>query len=510
MADECSPVNVGVDLPFGSRTYAPDPVLGPASAPDLFSSDYDRSRDEVAEQDGIAVPYGEIVKVLEALGPDLLERRRLAAESYQRAHSVDFRVTGESIRRSFPVDVIPRIVGQAEWDSLSRGLEQRARTLDALLCDVYGQAAAIRDDVLPDWVLEVPGFNPAGRAFAHQRHRAQVCGTDLVRDPTGRWLVLEDNVRMPSGLAYAIQNRRMTDDVMPDLPRPSGVCDVSPAPLLLRDALRSSAPDRTFGEPRVALLSEGPSGSAWFEHTMLADEMGIDLALAEDLLVDEGCLYETTSGVARKVDVVYLRMSEAELMTATGADGLALGPRLVGAVEAGEVAVANALGNGVADDKAVYSHLPSLIRYYLGEEPILETVPTYLCRYEDQLRLVISRLDQLVLKPVDGYGGSGVVVGSTASDNELDLVRRQILEQPASWIAQEIVELSTHPTMTDSGPEPRHVDLRAFVFVSDATVVAPAALTRVAPEGSMIVNSSRGGGSKDTWIVCGASARQRS
>lgn len=504
MVDESSPADVGA----GGRAYASDGEPAPAGRPELFSPDYDWSRDEVVERGGVAAAYGDVVKALETLGPDAIARRREAAEGYQQAHGVGFRVTGESEHRSFPVDVLPRIVEEAEWDLLSRGLEQRARTLDALLCDVYGEAAAVRDEVLPSWVFDVPGFSPAGRAFGSQVHRAPVCGTDLVRDAGGRWWVLEDNVRVPSGLGYAIQNRRMTDEVMPELPRPPGLCDVSAAPMLLRAALRDTAPDRTSGESRIVLLSEGPGGSAWFEHSMLAAEMGIELVLAGDLMVEEERLYETTRGTRRTVDVVYFRMSDLELMTATGADGLPLGPRLLAAVEAGNVAVANALGNGVADDKAVYSRIPSLIDYYLAEKPILEPVPTYLCRYEDDLQLVMSRLDRLVLKPVDGYGGNGVVVGSMASESELNLVRNQILASPASWIAQEIVELSTHPSMTDRGPRARHVDLRAFVFVSDVTVVAPAALTRVAPEGSMIVNSSRGGGSKDTWIVCGSSGRR--
>lgn len=501
----------GVRTGPGSQGGTGPHGTGSGSRPPSLFDAYRSSGDEVVQDGTVAAPYLDVVHALDRLGPGTLARRRLAAQSYQQSHGVEFRVTGDPVPRTFPVDPIPRVVAEAEWSALSRGLEQRARALDALLCDVYGEQAAIRDGALPRWVAEVPGYSLVGSAFRGQPHRAQVCGMDLVRDAGGAWHVLEDNVRVPSGLAYAIHNRRMVDAVMPELPRPLGLCDASRSAAMLRSALGASAPARVSGEARVVLLSEGPGGSAWFEHSMLASEMGVDIVLARELLVEVDCVYQLRQGAPRlPVDVIYLRMSESELSTAAGADGLPLGPRLVAAARAGRVAVANALGNGVADDKAVYSYLPAMIQYYLGEKPVLGTVPTYLCRQEEHRRHVVSHLGELVLKPVDGYGGSGVVVGSMASEEELDALRGEILAHPASWIAQETVQLSTHPNMSERGLEARHVDLRAFVLVSDVAAVAPAALTRVAPAGSMIVNSSRGGGSKDTWLVCGASGGRRS
>ena len=300
-----------------------------------------------------------------------------------------------------------------------------------------------------------------------------------------------------------MQNRRLMDAVLTDVPRPDGLLDVEGAPGMLRAALEAAALPSAPDSPSVALLSEGPEGPAWFEHRMLGEEMGVPVAVSTEILVDDDAVHVLREGRRRRVDVLYLRIDEDALLHAAGADGRPLGPALRRAVDAGRIALANAPGNGVGDDKAVYAFVPRLVEYYLGERPLLDAVPTYLCSDRDQLHDVLERLDRLVLKPVDGYGGEGVMIGPLAADAELEE------GDPASApggaapvpIAQETIELSTHPSFDGERLVPRHVDLRAFVFSGSSVEVAPAALSRVAPPGSMVVNSSRGGGSKDTWLL---------
>jgi len=328
-----------------------------------------------------------------------------------------------------------------------------------------------------------------------------VAGVDLVRDVGGNWCVLEDNIRVPSGIGYAMQNRRLTTSVLPELPVPEGLLSVEPTPALLLRVLREAARPAAGDDPRVVVLSEGPDDVAWFEHRMLADEMGVPLVRSTELFVEDTRLYRLRDGKRRPVDVVSLRMGEDALVHAPGADGMPLGPSLVSALHEDTVTLANALGNGIGDDKAVYAYVPRLIEYYLGEKPLLADVPTYLCGIPAQAGEVLGRLDELVCKPVDGYGGDRIVIGPHASAEELAAVRRQIVAAPHRWVAQEVVSLSTHPVFDGHQLAARHVDLRAFVFSGSSPVVAPAALTRVAPAGSMIVNSSRGGGSKDTWLL---------
>lgn len=303
-------------------------------------------------------------------------------------------------------------------------------------------------------------------------------------------------------MAYAMENRAVSDSIMADLPRPVGLVDVAGLPEMLAEVLRYAAPARAGSDPSVVLLSEGPGGPAWFEHRRLGAQMGVPVVTVAELLVqDDSVNYLDVDGNARGVDVVYVRMGESDLAEAAGADGRRLWPGLVRALRSGRVAVANGFGNGVGDDKAIYSFVGDFIRYYLGETPILSSVPTYLCSIPDQLALVLGRLDELVVKPVDGLGGAGVVVGPEASEFELGRVKAEIEAQPGRWIAQETISLSTHPCFDSARPSPRHVDLRAFVFLSDQARVAPAALSRVAPPDTMVVNSSRGGGAKDSWLL---------
>ncbi len=463
---------------------------------------YHRSGDEVLATEQPAPGYAGVMHVLENLGPAELRRRERLRDEEQRTRGVTFGVPGRATRRLFPVDLVPRIVPADDWSALKAGLVQRAKALDAFLHDVYDERAVVNDGVLPAWVVEsAPGLRSIGALLNRQKVRAHVCGMDLVRDGEGGWFLLEDNLRVPSGLGYALQNRRLSDDVMGDLPRPPGLLQVEGVPALLRETLRAAALPAAGDEPAIAVLSEGPEGSAWFEHRMLGEEMGVPVVGTTDLVVDGDTVYHMRDGGRSRVDVLYLRVDEDALLHATGADGRPLGPGLLSAVVAGRVALANALGNGVGDDKAVYGFVPQMIDYYLGEEPLLGSLKTYLLGVRDQREEVLGRLGELVLKPVDGYGGQGVLIGPLAGDEELAATRRQILTAPHRWIAQEMVSLSTHPNFDGQAMQPRHVDLRAFVFHGEQLTVAPAALTRVAPEGSMVVNSSRGGGAKDTWLL---------
>ncbi len=446
------------------------------------------------------------LETLAALGSATLRDRAAVLEREKASAGVVFRSTGQDKAAAFPVDLVPRIVTGEEWSRLQGGTAQRARALDAFLQDIYGDAAIVRDGVLPGWLVSrSPGHRPAGSAQPRSTRRAHVCGFDVVRDGDGRWLLLEDNVRVPSGVAFAIQNRRLMARVLPELTAAASLLDPEEAPALLRRMLEESAPPRLPSDtPTIVLLTEGPTDSAFFEHRMLADTMGVPLVVPADLLVDDHVVWRVEGSRRHRVDVVYLRI-EDQLAHRAGADHLALGPQLLQAMAAGTVTLANAPGNGIADDKAIYAYVPRFIDYYLGERPLLEQVPTYHCADPDQRSAVLDRLEQLVVKPVDGYGGLGVVIGPRASDEELARARALIVQQPGRWIAQETVSLSTHPTfapgLRGGKLHPRHVDLRVFVYYGAEPIVVPAALTRVAPPDSLVVNSSRGGGAKDTWLV---------
>ncbi|WP_211247357.1 carboxylate--amine ligase/circularly permuted type 2 ATP-grasp protein [Cryptosporangium arvum] len=458
--------------------------------------------DEVIASDGSVVPvYEPMLQLLERLGAGGIRDREKERDAEQRSHRMTFRVAGETTARLFPLDVIPRIVSGEDWEALGRGLVQRARALDAFLKDVYADREVVEDGVIPAWVVDgAPGLLPLA-ALIRQPVRAHIAGMDLVHDAAGNWSVLEDNLRVPSGLGYSVANRRLTDHIWPDLPRPAGLHSVETLPALLRSTLEAAAPPRTSTSPQIVVLSQGPVDSAWFEHQLLAEEMGVPVVRTTDLVVDDRTVYLHRHGTRRRVDVIYLRLDEDTLVHAPAGDGRPLGPPLLSAVGAGTVTLANAPGNGVGDDKAIYAYVPDFIEYYLGEKPILAHVPTYLCGDAEQRDEVLRRLGELVVKPVDGYGGEGVLIGPRATEEELDAVRRQIKAAPHRWIAQETMHLSTHPVFDGNRLTPRHVDLRAFVFMGENPTVAPAALTRVAPEGSLVVNSSRGGGAKDTWIL---------
>jgi carboxylate-amine ligase len=445
--------------------------------------------------------HAAVMEALVAMSPGRLLEREAILEREKATAGVVFRPTGQKTPSSYPVDIVPRILTGEDWSRLQGGTAQRARALDAFVADVYGDQAIIRDGIVPAWLVnESPGYRLAGKAPHARQRRIQVSGFDVVHDVDGRWLVLEDNVRVPGGAGYAIQNRRLMRRALPDLMPLVDLLDPEEAPGILRRALEESAPPRAAsGPPAIVLLGSGPEDSAYFEHRMLADAIGAPVVVSTDLLVEDDIVWHVREKSRQRVDVIYSRMDDL-LTKIAGADRQALGSKLAAAVRAGNVTVANAMGNGVADDKAIYAYVPKLIEYYLGEHPLLEQVRTYHLADPEQKAEVLARLDELVVKPVDGYGGLGVVIGPRATDQELAEVRALIDEQPARWIAQETVSLSTHPTLERGVFRPRHVDLRVFVYYGTEAIVVPAALTRVAPAGSMVVNSSRGGGAKDTWI----------
>jgi carboxylate-amine ligase len=440
--------------------------------------------------------YGWMFRALERLGTPGMNAAVSALRSEQRARGVTFRVTDDEPNQLFPLDPVPRIVTAEDWAQLTPGLIQRVRALEAFLHDAYGAQAIIRDGVLPASVItSSPGWSQSGR-LAGSVVRSAISGIDLVRDSAQGWLVLKDNLRVPSGIGYAITSRRLIRSVLPDLEPPAGMMPLEDVPELLRAALLASAPEGGDGAG-LALLSAGPADAAFYEHRLLAEQMAIPLLTLRDLTV-------TSSGVyarGQRVIVIYRRVDETTMLCASGADGRPLGPALSAALSRGQVTVLNALGNGIADDIQVYAYVPAMITYYLGEKPLLNNVPTYPCADPHHLNEVLDRLDELIVKPVGGSEGHGMVIGPDASSVELAGLAARIRAHPQAWVAQELVCLSTHPTFTGDQLEPRAVDLRVFVLLGDRAVVAPAALTRVACRGSRIVNSSCGGGAKDTWIL---------
>jgi glutamate---cysteine ligase / carboxylate-amine ligase len=469
------------------------PGAGPARrAVTEMLAGYDASCDEAIVFDGSARgPYGMVLTALDRIGADGLRDRERQRDEVQRGLGMTFHLEDEE-DRLFPFDLVPRVVAAEDWEFLRTGLTQRVRALEAFLQDAYGERAAVQDGVVPAWAIDdSPGLHRAGYRVPPGVVRCAVAGIDLVSDGAGRWTVLEDNLRVPSGIGYAMANRWLAARVLPELVLAAHTPSPGRAVAMLKAAL-------TTASAGAALITLGPEDSAFFEHRLLADEMDIPLVRPGELLVD-GDGVRTTGG--DRLCVLYRRIDEDELFDADGADGRPLGPGLLDAVERGALRLANAPGNGVADDKALYAYVPRLVEYYLGERPLLPNVPTYLCRDSGQRAEVLDRLEELVAKPVDGYGGQGVVIGPDASARELAEVRGLIEADPDRWVAQETVRLSTHPTFVKGGLEPRAVDLRVFVCSGDDPVVVPMALTRVAPAGSRIVNSSQGGGSKDTWLM---------
>ncbi|MFP5224224.1 MAG: circularly permuted type 2 ATP-grasp protein [Actinomycetota bacterium] len=464
--------------------------------------------DEAFEPDCTPRPhYATVLETIQKLGCEELERRAELQDTMQRSRGITFRVykEGTPAERTFPLDLVPRIIPADEWADLEAGLIQRVQAMNLFLEDIYGEQQILHDGVIPPWVvLSSPQFQR--RAWGIKPPlgvHVHVAGLDLVRGDDGSWQVLEDNLRVPSGASYVIENREVLTRVLPELFGQMPVRPVDHYPSLLREALRSVAPPSAGHEPTIVLLTPGVHNSAYFEHSLLARHMGVTLVEGPDLLVDSDVVWMRTTEGKQRVDVIYRRLDDEFL------DPLALRPDsllgvagLLGAARAGQVTIANAVGNGVADDKAAFAFVPDMIRFYLNEEPKLASIPTYLCAEPDQLEMVLQRLDQLVVKPVDASGGYGMLIGPAADDKQIVDFREQLRRNPRGFIAQEVVRLSRHPTLLDGRLRPRHVDLRPFIIQGDRVQVLPGGLTRVAlPEGSLVVNSSQGGGSKDTWVL---------
>ncbi len=440
---------------------------------------------------------------------ELTGRTEALASSYL-AQGVTFDFAGEE--RPFPLDAVPRVISGSEWKTIDAGVQQRVRVLEAFLADIYGPKAAIRDGVIPASLITssthfhraASGIDPANGV------RIQVSGIDLVRDEAGSWRVLEDNVRVPSGVSYVISNRRVMTQTLPELFQKMRIQPVAEYPNRLLAALRAAAPSGV-AEPVVVVLTPGVYNSAYFEHTLLARLMGLELVEGRDLFCIGGKVYMRTTSGPRRVDVIYRRVDDEFLDPLTFRPDSVLGPPgLIAAARLGNVTLANAVGNGVADDKLVYTYMPELTRYYLSEDPIIENVKTWRLEEPGALEEVLDRLDELVVKPVDGSGGKGLVVGPRATAKELDDLRKKLIKDPRGWIAQPVVQLSTIPTLVEGGLRPRHADLRPFAVNDGKKVwVLPGGLTRVAlPEGELVVNSSQGGGSKDTWVIGGEKPKE--
>jgi carboxylate-amine ligase len=474
------------------------PPSGPVPARPVLRRYRARAGDEGVAASALPRPaYRPVVEFFEGLGPDGVHERESERDRWVAEHRLDFGVAGAKL--PFRVDLVPRIVQRHEWAGLEAGLVQRARAIEAFLHDVYGERRILRDRVLPESaVLDTPGWRQEAERLPPGTLRAPIQGFDLVRNEYGGWRVLEDNLRNPSGVGYAIAVRQLTDAVLPDLPRPEHLADPATALERLRSTVLAGAKPGTRG----ALLSSGPVSSAWFEHQRLADGAGLLLMEADDLDVRGGQVVHRGTGTA--IGALYLRL-DVELTDLLDSTGRPVGADAFEVAAAGGVSLVNAPGNGVADDKAMYRSVPELIGYYLEERPLLESVPTYRTRDRNERYAVLERVGELVTKPVDGSGGRGVLIGPVADAAEVAARRAEIAEHPGAWVAQEVVPLSSVPALEDGFLQPRHVDLRAFVYATGRRrrdyALADVALTRVAPEGSLVVNSSRGGGAKDTWIV---------
>ncbi len=458
------------------------------------------------DADGAARPhYQALFEQLARLSSEEFAERRCAVDAAFVSQGIGFTVYehSEGIERIFPFDLIPRIIPRAEWDLLERGLTQRVHALDLFLRDVYHEQRILRQRRIPAELVfgarhfrrEMVGIMPPGEVYAH------VAGIDVIRDERGDYLVLEDNLRSPSGASYMLENRQAMKRSFADLVERCGVLGIDQYPQELLAVLCSVAPPVSLN-PTVVLLSPGVYNSAYFEHSFLARQMGIELVEGGDLVCHDDVVYTRTTRGLERVDVIYRRVDDDFLDPLVFRKDSQLGaPGLLNAYRAGNVTLANAPGTGVGDDKAVYAYVPEMIRYYLGEEPLLENVPTYLAAEEDDRRFILAHLDELVVKAVDASGGYGMLVGPSSTKAERAAFRRRILSNPREFIAQPTIALSRHPIFADE-LRPAHVDLRPFVLHGGRISVVPGGLTRAALRpGSLVVNSSQGGGSKDTWVL---------
>jgi uncharacterized circularly permuted ATP-grasp superfamily protein len=464
--------------------------------------------DELRDEHGHPRPAAaDVLAVVEQLGVEELRSRQAAAAADILTMGITFTVysEGSNIDRAWPFDVIPRIIEATEWAGIANGLVQRLVALNHFIDDVYNDRRVVVDGVFPADLLddsvnyrpECQGVHPKFGVWAH------ICGSDLVRDADGTMYVLEDNLRVPSGVSYVIENRAVAKKAFPEVFARQSIAPVDAYTDELNKLLVSLAPDGV-SDPSIAVLTPGIFNSAYFEHSFLAQRMGATLVEGSDLTVsDDDRVYMRTIDGLEPVDVIYRRIDDLFLDPEVFRPDSALGVAgLMRAWKAGNVGIANAPGAGVADDKVVYAWVPEFIRYYLGEEPLIPNVPTFRCQYDEERRFVLDNLRELVLKPANESGGYGILIGNRATDAQLEAQVEAIGSDPRNWVAQPILQLSTAPTLCGDAVEPRHVDLRPFILTGETSYVTAGGLTRVAlPKGSLVVNSSQGGGSKDTWIV---------
>ncbi len=464
--------------------------------------------DEMAGSgDGVRPPYRALQAWLAEHALSNLQEKRKEAETIFKRLGITFAVYGDAqaVERLIPFDIIPRILSAEEWRLISRGLEQRVRALNAFLYDIYHRQEIVRAGRVPSWLCihnsafepEMVGFAPPRRVYAH------IVGIDLVRVGEDEFYVLEDNTRTPSGVSYMLENRETMMRMFPELFASYRVAPVDSYPELLLRTLQSVAPRGVEGEPSIVLLTPGIYNSAFFEHSFLADHMGVELVEGHDLYIKDGLVYMRTTQGPQRVDVIYRRVDDGFLDPLVFRRDSLLGvPGLMDAYRAGAVTIVNAPGAGIADDKSIYMYLPEMIRFYTGQEPILKNVPTYSCGDSEGLKYTLDHLPELVVKEVHGSGGYGMLVGPAATAAEREAFAARIKANPANYIAQPTLALSACPTLVEKGIAPRHVDLRPFVLVGDQVRLTPGGLTRVAlREGSLVVNSSQGGGTKDTWVL---------
>ena len=489
----------------GARTRSRK-AAAPASLFDGYGSAarYPGAFDEMFDADGgVRTPYRGLHATLGPTDAADLTARSEALDAAFLDQGVTFSLSGQE--RPFPLDVVPRVISAAEWSRLEKGIVQRVRALEMFLADVYGEQEILRDGVVPRRLVtssehfhrQAAGIVPPNGVRIH------VAGIDLIRDAQGTFRVLEDNLRSPSGVSYVMENRRTMARVFPDLFANHRVRAVGDYAAHLLRALRASAASNE-ADPTVVVLTPGVANSAYFEHSLLARQMGVELVEGRDLFCRDNVVYMRTTEGERQVDVVYRRIDDDFLDPMQFKPESVLGVAgILNAARAGNVVISSAVGNGIGDDKLIYTYVPTMIDYYLGEKPSLANVDTFRCWLDDERTEVLDRLDELVVKPVEGSGGYGIVFGPDATPKELEAVRRKVKADPRGWIAQPLVQLSTVPTKIGDELAPRHVDLWPFAVndVEDVWVL-PGGLTRVAlPEGSMVVNSSQGGGSKDTWVL---------
>jgi len=436
--------------------------------------------------------------------PELLAQRRREADLLFHRAGITFTLYGDDqgTERLLPFDTIPRSIPMSEWRVVERGCIQRVQALNMFLADLYRDQRIIKAGLVPaEQVLANEGYQPAMQGLdLHRNLYAHIAGVDLVRDGDGTYYVLEDNLRTPSGVSYMLEDRKMMMRLFPELFSAQRIAPINHYPNLLLETLKNASP---LDNPCVVVMTPGRYNSAYFEHAFLAREMGVELVEGADMFVRDECLYMRTTSGARKVDVIYRRLDDAYMDPLAFNPDSSLGvPGLLSAYRAGNLVLANAIGTGVADDKSVYPFVPDMIRFYLDEEPILANVPTWQCRKPADLSHVLANLKDLVVKETQGSGGYGMLVGPAASAAEIEMFRARIKINPSAYIAQPTLCLSTCPTFVENGIAPRHIDLRPFVLSGRETRLVPGGLTRVAlREGSLVVNSSQGGGTKDTWIV---------